>query len=45
MAEPRDEERGGYGAGDRKVSELSNPPRSLTTQKSPTRDGEDGGKA
>jgi hypothetical protein len=43
MADPRDEERGGYGAGDRKVSELTNPPRSLTTQKSPTRDGQDGG--
>jgi hypothetical protein len=31
-----------YGAGDRKVSELANPPRSLTTQKSSARDGEDG---
>jgi hypothetical protein len=45
MADPRDEERGGYGAGDRKVSELANPPRSLTTQKPSSRDGEDGGKA
>ena len=45
MADPRNEERGGYGAGGRKVSELSNPPRSLTTQKAPSPDGEDGGKA
>jgi hypothetical protein len=45
MADPSDEERGGYGAGDRKVSELANPPRSLTTQKPSPRDAEDGGKA
>ena len=43
MADPRDQGRGGYGAGDRKVSGLSRPPRSLTTQRSPARDGEDGG--
>ena len=42
MADPRDEKRGGYGAGDGKVSGLSNPPRSLTTQKIPSRDGQDG---
>jgi hypothetical protein len=45
MPDLRDEERGGYGAGDRKVSELSNPPRSLTTQKLSSPDGEDAGKA
>ena len=45
MAEPSDEERGGYGAGDRKVSELANPPRSLTTQKTHGHDGQDGGAA